>query len=95
MKKQKPYCGPDSWPEWARAIISRDPLFNEGCFNHDYDFTVMGHREADEKLYKYLVERIGSVWLSPYRRFKAWAFYKGVRGFGKGSYEAAQKKEKV
>lgn len=91
---QKNHCGPDSWPDWARAFISQDPIFNKGCYNHDFDYLSMGQKEADKKLYKYLKEIIGSWYKNPYRRFKAWMFYKNVRAFGKKAWLAAQAKRK-
>lgn len=89
---QKNHCGPDSWPAWARAFISQDPIFNQACLLHDYDYTTMGQKEADKKLYEYLKKQIGPWYKSPYRRVKAWLFYKNVRAFGKKAWKNAQKK---
>jgi len=89
------HCGPDSWPEWARAFLSQDPAFNNSCLTHDVDYQNMSQKEADEKFYEALKKAIGPVWLNPDRRFAAWMFYKNVRWFGKKAWKSAQKEKKI
>ena len=53
----------------------------------------MDQKEADDKMYAYLKEKIGTGWRTWYKQFQAWSYYQSVRKFGKKAWEKAQKEK--